>query len=59
MAARMKWEYIIAKDGTVEMHVLERQDGVQCSKIRQVMVGRETNDEQTGPEVDDVHEVQI
>jgi hypothetical protein len=57
----MRWEHIINKDGTVETNVLERQEGVQCSKIRQFTsgIGQEMNDEQTGPECDDVHEVQL
>lgn len=61
MAERMRWEHIINQDGTVETNVLERQDGVQCNKIRQFTagIGRELSDEQTGPECDDVHEVQL
>jgi hypothetical protein len=61
MATRMKWEHIIHEDGTVETHVLERQEGVQCNAIKQFTngLGQEVNDEQTGPEGDDVHEVQL
>ena len=61
MAERMKWEHIISEDGTVETNVIERQQGVQCSKITQLTdgIGQELGNEQTGPECDDVHEVQF
>lgn len=61
MAERMKWECIINEDGTVETNVLERQSGTQCGKVKQFTdgIGMELSDEATGPECDDVHEIQF
>jgi len=58
MAEQMRWEHIIQEDGKVITNVLERQEGTQCSKVRQFAstLGDEISDEQTGPECDDVHE---
>ena len=54
-----KWECIIKKNGEVVTSVLERGN-TECSRVKQFTdgVGREVSDEQTGPECDDVHEVQ-
>lgn len=58
--ATVRVEYIIKEDGKVIHHILER-GGIECSKIKQhgtEGIGVEIGDEQTGPECDDVHEVQ-
>jgi hypothetical protein len=58
--ATSKWEHIIKEDGTVVTTVLERGD-VECSVVQRQAtnnLGRELSHERTGPECDDVHEVQ-
>lgn len=54
-----KWEHIIKEDGEIVTVMLERGN-VECSRIKQFTngLGREVSDEQTGPECDDVHEIQ-
>lgn len=59
--AIVKVEYLIKEDGTVVHTILERGN-VECSRIKQFGtegIGTEMSDEQTGPECDDVHEVQL
>lgn len=54
----MRYEFVIAEDGTVTTTVLDRGESV-CSDIKQVTrgIGKELSDEVIGPESDDVHEV--
>lgn len=56
----MKYSAIIKQDGTIETEVIDRE-GTQCSKLRQFVggVGQIVSDEQTGPECDEVHEVEF
>lgn len=58
MSEQMKWEHLIDEEGKVETTVLERQEGAQCGKIRQLTdgIGSELSDEPIGPECDEVHE---
>ena len=54
-----KWECIIGKDGQIVTSVIERGNS-ECSHVKQFTggLGCEISDEQTGPECDNVHEVQ-
>lgn len=58
--ANIKCRTIIKKDGQLITEVLEKSQAVQCSAVKQYTggFGKEVSDEQTGPECDDVHEVQ-
>lgn len=56
----MLYSVVIQKDGQVVTEVVERQ-GTQCTKLQQFVggYGQILSDEQTGPECDEVHEVEF
>ena len=55
----MLYSATIKQDGTITTEVIERE-GTQCSKLLQFVgnVGVVLSDEETGPECDEVHEVE-
>lgn len=55
---QMKWETRIKKNGEVVTEVIERGQNCANIKIFTSQLGREMSDERTGPDCDEVHEVQ-
>jgi len=55
----MLYAATIKQDGTITTEVIERE-GTQCSKLLQFVdsVGVVISDEETGPECDEVHEIE-
>lgn len=57
-ADAMKWEARIRKDGTVVTEVIERGKNCANIKIFTSQIGEEVEDVKTGPDCDEVHEIQ-